>query len=441
MLRSTSSSLASRDEQSTIRSNVSGPSIEDLGEISWKEAIRKPPQIKGKYLRGDFLGEGSFAKVFEVLDMTTLQRRAVKIFDMIQIERKHNAAILRESIEQEIRILSRCNHPNVIGLVDVYRDYIVVSKEGANTSRDVKLCKRIWIYLDYCMATVMEVIKSNDRNCLPKFQAHKYFHDLVEAVDYLHSHGIYHKDIKLENMLITKENTVKLTDLGVAHTVGQFYHDDICTNVFGTALYQSPEVLNGAEKGFSASSLDVWSIGVALYFMISGDYPFYADSIVELATIVSTSDFRMNRTIENDSILFIFLNEVFDKNPLTRIKIDDIKRHPFYFCLYPEDAPIAKIPPRSLYGDEYRSLTMTSYLHELHYPLDPSTNLVEVSESSADEFKNKSKIAIVRSNRFRPKRKRSRRTSLYEMCTEGQKRLLDVMGFTTPKRDKFIKKK
>lgn len=408
--------------------------LEDIGEISWHEPIRKKPMVRGKYLRGEFLGQGSFAKVFEVLDMTTLQRRAVKIFDLNMIDRRVNRDALRNSIEEEIKILRRCNHSNVIQLVDLSRDP-ETDEDGKKRAR-----KRIWLFMEYCMSSVTEVMTGNDPQRLPKHQAHKYFRELYRAMDYLHSRGIYHKDIKTDNMLITKENVIKLTDLGVAHVASPYDQSDICQNAFGTALFQPPEVLKG-DNTFSASLLDVWSCGVVIYYMMTGEYPFNAESYVELVKCVTEKNFAPNPIVYRDSFLLSFLNQVLEKDATKRITLDEIRNHPFALCRYPEDVPMAKIPPRYSYGDDYRSLTITSYLHQLHYPLDQSANTMEVNESQIDEFTRRQTVGILRSNRSRPRMKKKRKFEFKRLVHENQKRLLGILGLCHARGKKKAKRR
>ncbi|XP_074602383.1 serine/threonine-protein kinase stk11-like [Brevipalpus obovatus] len=429
------SDISLTSESDLESSSISETSfVDDIGEISWQEPIRKKPMIRGKYLRGEFLGQGSFAKVFEALDMTTLQRRAVKIFDLNMIERRFNRDALRSSIEEEIKILRRCDHSNVIQLVDLSRD-----PETDDDGRK-KVRKRIWLFMEYCMSSVTEVMIGNDPHRLPKYQAHKYFLDLFHAVEYLHSRGIYHKDIKTDNMLITKGNVIKLTDLGVAHVTSPYDQSDTCQNAFGTALFQPPEVLKG-ENSFSASLLDVWSCGVVVYYMMTGEYPFNAESYVELVKSVTEQNFAHNPIVYRDSFLLSFLNQVLEKDSAKRLTLDKIKNHPFLMCRYPEDGPMAKIPPRYSFGDDYRSLTITSYLHQLHYPLDQSDNTMEVNESQIDEFNRRQTVAILRSNRSRPRLKKKRKFQFKRLVKENQKRLLGILGLCQARGKKKEKRR
>uniref|UniRef100_T1KPE7 Protein kinase domain-containing protein n=1 Tax=Tetranychus urticae TaxID=32264 RepID=T1KPE7_TETUR len=399
----------------------------DLGEFSWNQRLRPKPKLHGKYLLGDILGQGTFAKVYEVLDLVTLERQAVKIYDLQKIDRKFNRDEMIAMVNQEINLLTGCNHPNVIKLIDVHRP---VNQKSS----------KIWVYMEYCMASVAELMQlanPSQVKKLPRKQARRYFTGLLSGLDYLHSKGIFHKDIKPDNMLINVFDTIKLTDLSVSYVVDIFTQSDICFNTYGTIAYQSPEVINSTDAGFSASALDIWSAGVTLYVMVTGKLPFSSKSgFIAMTESILADNPQADDILKIDPCLSNLIHSMLDKDPVRRIKLYQVLNHPWFLINLMGDSPKINIPPRYANGDQYRSLTITSHLHELHYPLPNDQNIVRVSESSAEEFNAKRKIPIVRSNRSPTRhRKNKRRPSFIEKVTSGQiGRLLGAIGL---KADSF----
>lgn len=103
---------------------------------------------------------------------------------------------------------------------------------------------------------------------LPLHQAHRYFCQLIEGLEYLHSCRVIHKDIKPGNLLLALDQTLKISDFGVAEQLELFAEDDTCTTGQGSPAFQPPEIANGRES-FCGSKVDIWSSGVTLYVNIS----------------------------------------------------------------------------------------------------------------------------------------------------------------------------
>ena len=92
-----------------------------------------------------------------------------------------------------------------------------------------------------------------------------------------HSHNIVHRDIKPQNIIISKDGKVKVTDFGIAKATSS---NTISTNVMGSVHYTSPEQARG---GFSDAKSDIYSLGITMYEMITGELPFDGDSTVSIA--------------------------------------------------------------------------------------------------------------------------------------------------------------
>uniref|UniRef100_A0AAQ5BHS4 Serine/threonine-protein kinase STK11 n=1 Tax=Homo sapiens TaxID=9606 RepID=A0AAQ5BHS4_HUMAN len=224
---------------------------------------RKRAKLIGKYLMGDLLGEGSYGKVKEVLDSETLCRRAVKILKKKKLRRIPNG---EANVKKEIQLLRRLRHKNVIQLVDV-----LYNEEK----------QKMYMVMEYCVCGMQEMLDSVPEKRFPVCQAHGYFCQLIDGLEYLHSQGIVHKDIKPGNLLLTTGGTLKISDLGVAEALHPFAADDTCRTSQGSPAFQPPEIANGLDT-FSGFKVDIWSAGVTLYNITTGLYPFEGDNIYKL---------------------------------------------------------------------------------------------------------------------------------------------------------------
>jgi len=191
------------------------------------------------------LGSGAFGKVYKVSSKLTNQIYALKVLSKNQITNLN----LVEQLKNEISILARCNHENVIKLFCAFEDkgYIFLVMELANDS------------------TLFNKIKKMRR--LPEAMVADYMRDIVQAVIYLHSQNpiILHRDIKPENILINN-GRCKIADFGWSNV------DDEFRNTFcGTPDYLAPEMINGTGHN---EKLDIWTLGVLMYELLHGNPPF-----------------------------------------------------------------------------------------------------------------------------------------------------------------------
>jgi len=229
---------------------------------------------RDQYMKGELLGEGSYSKVKEVLDMESLCRRAVKIVKWRNIRKMPNGIA---NVIREIKILKRLSHKNVISLID---DFFNEAKQ------------KKYIVLDYCCCNLQAMLDEAEAKMFPEWQAHYYFTQLIHGIEYLHSRGIIHKDIKPANLLLTIDQVLKITDFGVSEELNRFAKDDTVSTSQATPMSQSPEIAAGDET-FSGYKIDIWSCGITLYRMCTTFYPFDGDTIIKLYDNIAKAEYAM----------------------------------------------------------------------------------------------------------------------------------------------------
>ncbi|XP_052405256.1 serine/threonine-protein kinase STK11 [Carassius gibelio] len=306
---------------------------------------RKRAKLIGKYLMGDLLGEGSYGKVKEMLDSETLCRRAVKILKKKKLRRIPNG---EANVKKEIQLLRRLQHKNIIQLVDVLYN-------------DEK--QKMYMVMEYCVCGMQEMLDSVPEKRFPVFQAHGYFCQLLDGLEYLHSQGIVHKDIKPGNLLLTTDGALKISDLGVAEALHPFAEDDTCRTSQGSPAFQPPEIANGLDT-FSGFKVDIWSAGVTLYNITTSLYPFEGDNIYKLFENIGKGDYTVPE--ECGPQLSDLLRGMLEYDPVKRFSIQRIRQHNWVRKKHPPTEPPVPIPPSAETRDPWRSLTVMPYLEDLH---------------------------------------------------------------------------
>lgn len=132
--------------------------------------------------------------------------------------------------------------------------------------------------------SLFQLIKAKGQKAgLGEDQAKYYFKQIMEAVRFMHGHLICHRDLKLENILVSDRNRVKIIDFGFSIRT----QEDVPLKIFcGTSSYMSPEIVRKAQyNGFKS---DVWALGVVLYVMLTGKFPFKAKTEKELFARIQT---------------------------------------------------------------------------------------------------------------------------------------------------------
>uniref|UniRef100_A0A8C9XIR5 Calcium/calmodulin-dependent protein kinase kinase 1, alpha a n=1 Tax=Sander lucioperca TaxID=283035 RepID=A0A8C9XIR5_SANLU len=205
-----------------------------------------------------------------------------------------------ERVYQEIAILKKLDHVNIVKLVEVLDD-------PAEDNLHMGI-------------PVMEVPSDNP---FSEEQTRLYFRDIILGIEYLHYQKIVHRDIKPSNLLLGDDGHVKIADFGVSN---QFEGNDaLLSSTAGTPAFMAPETLSDTRKSFSGKALDVWAMGVTLYCFVFGKCPFIDEYILALHNKIRTKLVDFPETPKISEELQTLILRMLDKNPDTRITMPEIK--------------------------------------------------------------------------------------------------------------------
>uniref|UniRef100_A0A1J3DZM6 non-specific serine/threonine protein kinase n=1 Tax=Noccaea caerulescens TaxID=107243 RepID=A0A1J3DZM6_NOCCA len=276
-------------------------------EIS-PESPRSPKTPQGsilmdKYELGKLLGHGSFAKVYLARNIKSGENVAIKVIDKEKIVKSGLAG----HIKREISILRRVRHPYIVHLLEV-----MATKT------------KIYIVMEYVRGG--ELYDKVAKGRLREGVARRYFQQLISSVAFCHGRGVYHRDLKLENLLLDDEGNLKVSDFGLSVVSEQLKQDGICQTFCGTPAYLAPEVLT--RKGYDAAKADVWSCGVILYVLMAGYLPFEDKNMLVMYKKIYRGKFRCPKWFSPE--LTRLMTRILDPNPETRITIPEIMKHRWF---------------------------------------------------------------------------------------------------------------
>ncbi|XP_053561949.1 hormonally up-regulated neu tumor-associated kinase [Bombina bombina] len=265
-----------------------------------RETLRTFQHTKrvGNYLIGRKLGEGSFAKVREGLHVVSGEKVAVKVIDKKKAKKD---TYVTKNLRREGQIQQMIRHPNITQLLDIL--------ETENS---------YYLVMELCSGgNLMHKIYEQKR--LEEHEARKYIRQLILAVEHLHRAGVVHRDLKIENLLLDENNNIKLIDFGLSNCASILGYTDPFSTQCGSPAYAAPELLARKKYG---PKVDVWSIGVNMYAMLTGTLPFTVEPFSLRALYQKMVDKDMNPLPSHLSPAAInFLRCLLEPDPLKRPNI------------------------------------------------------------------------------------------------------------------------
>ncbi|XP_029923850.1 serine/threonine-protein kinase Chk1 [Myripristis murdjan] len=247
------------------------------------------------------LGEGAYGEVRLLVNRQTEEAVAVKVIDTSQ------AKECADNVKKEVCIHKMLSHSNIVR-------FFGHRKEGPT----------VYLFLEYCTGGELFDRIEPDVGMAEK-EAHRFFQQLIAAVEYLHSIGITHRDIKPENILLDEKDNLKLSDFGLATMFRHKGRERLLNRLCGTLPYVAPELLGQTE--FKAQPADVWACGIVLTAMLAGELPWDqpTDSCQEY------SDWLQKKTYlppwkKIQPAPLSLLSKLLLASPEARITVSDIKK-------------------------------------------------------------------------------------------------------------------
>ena len=257
------------------------------------------------------IGKGSFSKVVLANHIILKKNVAMKILTISEIKDPY----VKKNINREATIMSKLHHPNVVGLHEVCftKDFFCLVMDF------------------YPGGNLCDLVQDHPNGKLEEKQARIYFKQMVDGLNYIHRQDIIHRDMKLENIFLNKERTlVVIGDFGLSN----FWKtgSNVKTRC-GSAEYAAPEMLTFDDKKNYNQAVDIWSMGIILYAMLSGQLPFEVvggyNNIKELSDIIMAGLTRENFTKLGEVSLEVklLISQLLVVNMDNRIKIEDVSKH------------------------------------------------------------------------------------------------------------------
>ena len=266
----------------------------------YEENGKYPKSNINFYLYGRQIGHGAFGQVNLALHIASGRLVAIKIFNKKNL--KNTKA--KQKIKNEVEMLSHFHHPFINQILDNFETET-----------------HIFIVMEYVCGDLLGFIRK--RGKLSESVSKLIFKQLIEGLKYIHKKKVVHLDIKLENILIDLTNTIKICDFGVSRKFTD--KDELMYEHCGTPAYIAPEIFEN--HGYKGIGCDIWSAGVTLYYMLGGEQPFKAKSILELEKTIMSGEYKELEEVSKEANILI--KGMLQVNPKKRLGVDDILGHPW----------------------------------------------------------------------------------------------------------------
>ncbi|XP_041378894.1 LOW QUALITY PROTEIN: calcium/calmodulin-dependent protein kinase type 1D-like [Gigantopelta aegis] len=262
-------------------------------------------RVTAKYNLKEVLGKGAFSEVVKAEEKATGTEVAIKIIDKKSLKGKE------EALQNEIAVLQKVNHPNVVRLFELYDDKNRLSVMELVTGGE--LFDRIISKGSYTEKDASSLIRQ-----------------VLEALEYLHSLGIVHRDLKPENLLYfspSDDSKIMVSDFGLSKMQDDEQMDQLGT-ACGTPGYVAPEVLRRKPYG---KAVDVWSVGVISYILLCGYPPFYSENDSELFKQIMKGEYEFDSPYWDNisDSAKDFISHLMELDPKKRYDCEQALTHPW----------------------------------------------------------------------------------------------------------------
>ena len=254
------------------------------------------------YEIGKVIGKGAYASVKICKNKITQEKFAMKIYE----KKILNDNIKKKCILREIEILKKLNHPNIVKLYDT-----IIS------DKNILLIQELVNGISLRDFYNKEI--RNQKNISEK----KYniltliFKQIFSAFDYIHKKNIFHRDIKLENILLTKNYEIKIIDFGFGlYNPRNYLQKFFC----GTPNYMAPEII--MKKEYDCQKADMWSLGILLYKLFCADFPFKGKDEKDLYRHIIKGKYKIKEYVPD--LIKIIIDKILRPKPYQRINCDQI---------------------------------------------------------------------------------------------------------------------
>jgi len=282
----------------------------------------------GKYKLIKTIGKGNFAKVKLAKHLPTHREVAIKIIDKTQLNQTSLQKLFRE-----VRIMKFLDHPNIVKLYEV-----------------IETDKTLYLIMEYASGgEVFDYLVAHGR--MKEKEARAKFRQIVSSVQYCHQKHVIHRDLKAENLLLDADMNIKIADFGFSN---EFSPGNKLDTFCGSPPYAAPELFQG--KKYDGPEVDVWSLGVILYTLVSGSLPFDGQNLKELRERVLRGKYRIPFYMSTDCEAL--LKKFLVLNPEKRASLEGIMTDKWMNIGHENDELKPFIEPVADLTDEKRLETM-----------------------------------------------------------------------------------
>lgn len=257
------------------------------------------------------LGEGSFAKVylgeFQMSKSAEYYKLACKIIDTKKTPDQYK----KKFLSRELNVLANCSHPHLVAIHSIFKRH-----------------DKFFVFMRYAeRGDLYDVVRAN--GAVGEQQAKIWIRQMSLAIQYLHLLDIAHRDLKVENVLVTENYNTKLSDYGFARSCVDGNGDSVWSETFcGSLAYVAPEILKG--NPYRPKMADMWSFGVLIYTMLNKANPFTCTDMATLYRYQINKNWKFREFMKSHLSEEIkqLVHDLMEPDVVKRLNIDDVLRNP-----------------------------------------------------------------------------------------------------------------